>query len=241
MPLLDRALAILPRSRRKVPSWARLAAVPAVVVVVAFGVWVTGAVLTQDATLAMMLTGLWFALAGAAALAVGVRWRPLALPVIAGYAVTTLLLGGYLGYTSTVDRVVGEEVTMATTGMTGAAPGPAGGRGPAAAPARTAVTILAEGEFVGDAHDTTGTAQVLARPDGTRVLTLTDFATDPGPDLRVYLVPGDGSDVDGAVDVGALKGNVGNQQYDVPAETDAGAVVIWCRAFSVSFGTAVLA
>jgi Electron transfer DM13 len=81
---------------------------------------------------------------------------------------------------------------------------------------------------------------VLGRPDGTRVLTLTRFATDPGPDLRVYVVPGDGSDVSGAVDVAALEGNVGNQQYDLPDGTDAGAVVIWCRAFSVAFGTAAL-
>ena len=81
---------------------------------------------------------------------------------------------------------------------------------------------------------------------GGRKLTFTDFETDNGPDLRVYLVRGavqsDG-DVDDVVDLGRLKGNVGNQQYAIPEGTDLTAystVVIWCRAFSVSFAQAEL-
>ncbi|MGB3687342.1 MAG: DM13 domain-containing protein, partial [Ornithinimicrobium sp.] len=66
-----------------------------------------------------------------------------------------------------------------------------------------------------------------------------------GPDLFVYLVPdtaGPGS-VDGFVDVGSLKGNVGDQQYDVPddvAVADGWRVVVWCRAFAVTFTEATL-
>ena len=85
---------------------ARLAVVPLVVLVVAAGIWVTGAVLTQDATLAMVLTGLWLGLAAALALAAGWRWRLLAVPVIGAYLVSATGLGGYLLYTSTVDKEV---------------------------------------------------------------------------------------------------------------------------------------
>jgi hypothetical protein len=78
-----------------------------------------------------------------------------------------------------------------------------------------------------------------------RVLTLTDFETDPGPDLYVYVAPGQtpGEDVSGATQLARLKGNVGNQQYELPAELDTSSgatVVIWCRAFTVSFGAAQL-
>jgi hypothetical protein len=64
-----------------------------------------------------------------------------------------------------------------------------------------------------------------------------------GPDLRVYLVPGDGKDTGTHVDLGGLKGNKGNQQYGVPGSADLGkykTVVIWCRAFSVAFARAHL-
>ena len=101
--------------------------------------------------------------------------------------------------------------------------------------------VLATGDFRDGAHPTEGVATFLQQPDGSRVLTLTRFDTDPGPDLRVYLVPGNGSSVKGAVDLGALKGNKGDQQYDVPRDAPEGAVVIWCRAFSVAFGSARLA
>jgi hypothetical protein len=70
-------------------------------------------------------------------------------------------------------------------------------------------------------------------------VTLTGFETSPGPDLRVYAVPGR-TGVHSAVDLGRLKGNKGNQQYVVPRGSRVGSVVVWCRAFSVEFGSAVL-
>jgi hypothetical protein len=73
------------------------------------------------------------------------------------------------------------------------------------------------------------------------VLTLTGFTTDPGPDLRVIVTPDrKGTNYDDAADLGELKGNKGDQEYVVPEGTRTGAVVIWCRAFSVAFGTAPL-
>ena len=63
-----------------------------------------------------------------------------------------------------------------------------------------------------------------------------------GPDLVVYLVPRPGqTELDGAVSLGDLKGNKGNQNYPVPADVDPtqfGGVLVWCRAFSVEFAGA---
>jgi hypothetical protein len=225
-------------------STLRFAVVVPVVAVVAAGIWVTGAVLTEDATVAMVLTGLWLGLAGLVALAVGWRWRPLALPVVGAYLVSATLLGGYLFVTSTVDRVVDEDVLRAgPRASAGATTEPAMSSespSPVATPPPTGPVEVGSGAFIDQAHDTSGRATLIERPDGSRVVTLTDFRTDPGPDVRVYLVPDPGGSVKGAVDLGGLKGNKGDQQYDVPDGAPAGAVVIWCRAFTVAFGTATL-
>jgi hypothetical protein len=108
---------------------------------------------------------------------------------------------------------------------------------------------LASGQFHSGAHETKGTATVLQLADGKKTLRLTDFATSNGPDVHVYLVAaGDAKDNDsvtnaGFIDVGSLKGNIGDQNYDLPAGTDLAkyrAVTIWCKRFSVNFGTAPL-
>lgn len=109
---------------------------------------------------------------------------------------------------------------------------------------------LATGAFHGNAHPTTGTATILDVGDGRRVLRLTNFMTSNGPDVRVYLVAAnDVNDDDtvksaGFIELGLLKGNIGDQNYDVPASVDLAryrAVTIWCKRFSVNFGTAPLA
>jgi hypothetical protein len=208
--------------------------------VVVLGVAATGGLLTEDADLAMVLTGTWLAVVGLAALLVARRRRTYALPVVGAYALTTMVVGGVLLHTSTVDRVVDERV------LTAAAPSPQAAEAAEAAGAAEAamavpdVRVVATGTFRGQAHPAVGTATVLERADGSRVLTLTGFATDPGPDLRVRLVPRAGADAGQGADLGALKGNRGDQQYDVPREAAVGAVVVWCRAFSVAFGEAAL-
>lgn len=109
--------------------------------------------------------------------------------------------------------------------------------------------VIAAGAFHGVAHDGKGKASVVRRADGSRVLELTDFETSNGPDLHLYLVAArDATDDDGVraagfVTLGALKGNVGNQAYDVPADVDLErfrAVTVWCRRFGVNFTTAPL-
>jgi hypothetical protein len=110
-------------------------------------------------------------------------------------------------------------------------------------------TSLASGTFHSVAHKTEGSASILQMADGSRVLRFTNFATSNGPDVRVYLVAAnDASDSDtvtksGFVEIGALKGNIGNQNYELPSSVDLAkyrAVTIWCKRFSVNFATAPL-
>ncbi|MGW0818803.1 DM13 domain-containing protein [Streptomyces viridiviolaceus] len=108
---------------------------------------------------------------------------------------------------------------------------------------------LTRGSFVSHEHDTSGTARTLRLAGGGQVLRLEDLMTSAGPDVRVYLSTRDADTVEaglgeGAVELGKLKGNLGNQNYTVPAATDLStfrSAVIWCKRFSVSFGAADLA
>ncbi len=109
---------------------------------------------------------------------------------------------------------------------------------------------LAAGEFRGLAHDTRGMAAIYEAEGGERVLRLTGFETSNGPDVHVLLVAAKDAADDktvkdaGYIDLGSLKGNVGDQNYDVPADVDLdkyAACTIWCNRFSVNFGTAPLA
>jgi hypothetical protein len=108
---------------------------------------------------------------------------------------------------------------------------------------------LASGQFHSGAHETKGTATVFQLADGKKTLRLTNFATSNGPDVHDYLVAvSDAKDNDTVtkseyVDLGSMKGNIGDQNYELPASADLAkyrAVTIWCKRFSVNFGTAPL-
>jgi len=215
-----------------------LLAIPAVAVVILFGVWVAGGIISNDFKTSMALTAAWFLLSGAACLLVASRSRALRVAVLGTYVVTAGAVGAYLGLTTLRDRVVHERVVTAAPATAAGKPAPAAGR-----PVPAAVEV-ARGRFRSHEHATTGEAAIVRLADGRRFLTLTSFETSPGPDLRVRLAPGGSFDggTDGAVDLGALKGNRGDQQYAIPRGVDAagGTVVIWCRAFSAPFGSARL-
>jgi hypothetical protein len=214
---------------------------PVVAVIVLAGVWVAGGVIAEDLRTSMLLTTAWFALAGGVCLALALRLRAVRVPVLAGYLVTATAAGAWLGLNTLRDDVVDEQVVMAAAAAP--APGPATAERRAARP-EPANVRLARGRFRSGEHATSGTATVVRVRGGRRYLTLTSFATSAGPDLRVRLVPGDTLDggAPGAVDLGALKGNKGDQQYRLPAGTAVRgrSVVIWCRAFSAPFGGARL-
>ena len=100
------------------------------------------------------------------------------------------------------------------------------------------------GNFVdaGDGfHKAQGVAKVINLADGRTFLRLENLKTTNGPDLYVYLSTG--KDVSDIVSLGKLKGNIGNQNYEIPTGTDLAkynTVLIWCKAFSTLFGSAKL-
>ena len=108
---------------------------------------------------------------------------------------------------------------------------------------------LESGQFYSILHPTKGTATIYQMGDGTRVLRFTTFSTSNGPDVHVYMVAADDAkdaatvEKAGFVDLGVIKGNIGDQNYVLASNLDLGkyrAVSIWCKRFSVNFGTAPL-
>jgi Electron transfer DM13 len=110
-------------------------------------------------------------------------------------------------------------------------------------------SVLATGRFHSVSHETSGVATIHQLGDGKRLVRFTTFETSNGPDVRVYLVAAkDATDNEtvtraGFVDLGAMKGNKGDQNYDIPTDVDLSqyqSVTIWCRRFGVNFATAPL-
>lgn len=108
--------------------------------------------------------------------------------------------------------------------------------------------VLAQGTFQSLEHQTTGEARIIELEDGSLFLRFEDLETSNGPDLRVYLSEIPASDDwhaygEGFIDLGGLKANRGNQNYEIPSGTDLSkykSAVIWCRRFTVGFGVAGL-
>ena len=100
------------------------------------------------------------------------------------------------------------------------------------------------GDFVGvgdGVHSAEGVAKVV-RLDGSSTLRLEDFRSTNGPDLYVYVSTD--KTASEFVDLGRLKANIGSQNYAIPDGTDLlkyDTVLIWCKSFSVLFGSAELA
>lgn len=124
------------------------------------------------------------------------------------------------------------------------APSPA----PAHSPRAPKLAVLARGNLRSLEHGTSGQALILRRSDGSLFLRFDDLNTSNGPDLHVYLsqVPaGDDWHAYGEryLDLGKLKGNIGDQNYALPSGIDLTkyrSAVVWCRRFAVGFGVAGL-
>lgn len=132
-----------------------------------------------------------------------------------------------------------------------ALPSPASAQSPASgdrgANGTAAPTTLAAGTFRSLEHETRGVASIVRLGDGRRLVRLENFATSSGPDVIVILSDASAAGEAGAFDdgrfvsLGTLKGNVGSQNYDIPASVDLSkyrSVVVWCRRFNVAFGAA---
>lgn len=119
---------------------------------------------------------------------------------------------------------------------------------PSDAPAAMQPKTVVSGSFANAdiVHRGSGTARIVEQ-DGKRYLRLEDFEVTNGPDLYVYLseskTPGDTLEsLDKYINVGKLKGNKGNQTYELPDFPFQGydTAVIWCQEFGVLFSYAVM-
>jgi hypothetical protein len=110
---------------------------------------------------------------------------------------------------------------------------------------------LYTGILEGKAHQTSGRATIYSAPGGKEYLRLTDFTTSNGPDVHVLLARAEDQSLNqeivkgglDSVELGALKGNQGDQNYDVQTSVDLtkyNAVVIYCERFHAVFGVARL-
>lgn len=116
-------------------------------------------------------------------------------------------------------------------------------------PAEETPSVLSTGQFrdFDSFHQGAGNVTIYELEDKSRVLRLEGFEVTNGPDLHVLLVPNanprSSDDVTGYLDLGSLKGNVGDQNYDIPPDADIsefGSVVIYCQPFHVIFSIATL-
>lgn len=118
-------------------------------------------------------------------------------------------------------------------------------------PAEDQPVAIATGTFQGadDFHQGSGTAVIYRLEDGAHVLRFEDFDVTNGPDLHVLISSAesissrDGLEAAGYTDLGKLKGNQGNQNYELPADLDLTGpltITIYCEPFHVVFATAAL-
>ena len=149
-------------------------------------------------------------------------------------------------YTYFIENKVAEEMPEIKTD---ASASPAISPGTASTPSAQ-IKILKQGSFV-DAdfiHKGSGQAKILEYPDGRKILRFENFETINGPDLYVYLAEsssptGDFKSLGNFIDLGQLKGNIGDQNYELPRNTDTSAytsAIIWCKKFGVLFPYAIL-
>ena len=110
---------------------------------------------------------------------------------------------------------------------------------------------LYTGRLEGKAHQTSGRGTIYKTFDGKEYLRLTDFMTSNGPDVHIVLAQRDDANLTqeivkgrlDSVELGPLKGNQGDQNYDLPASVDLqkyNAAVIYCERFHAVFGVARL-
>lgn len=167
-----------------------------------------------------------------------------ALPIIAAVAAITIYYASPLFINTTVDESLPtgamheNDVVMKKDAMT------------EKEVMESDTKIILTGNFIGvgdGIHNAEGMSKVLAVNDGKtehRILRLENFKSTNGPDLYVYLSKDARSISDGYIELGRLKGNIGNQNYHIPDDVNLDEysyALIWCKQFSVLFGYANLA
>ena len=190
------------------------------------------------------------------------RWATIGLGVALVLAVPVLWLAWWLGSPLFIDKVADEDFPLtanatipdnvtraeAETTMETAAKLDSPMEEPMTTGMSSAEAVsLISGDFR-DAdrfHRGSGRATVYRLEDNSHVLRLEDLNVTNGPDLHVLLMvdPEGGDKSQGYLDLGKLKGNIGNQNYPIPDDADVSryhAVMIYCQPFHVVFSTAPL-
>src|SRR6266851_152606 len=169
----------------------------------------------------------------------GVRWQVLFGVAVVGGLALAVGIAYFQPQKLFINQRVNEAIPAATS---------APGQAPQASPVAGSETVLSRSNLQSLEHQSSGTVLLIQLVGGGRILRLENLATSNGPDLRVYLstTPASadwhGYDRD-YVDLGALKGNLGNQNYALPDSVDIAryrSAVIWCRQFKVGFAVAPL-
>lgn len=190
------------------------------------------------------------------------RMTRIGLGVVIVAAVPAIWLGWYLGSPLFIDDVANEDFPLtanatipdnvtreeAETTMSTAAKIESPMDESMTDKMETASTVsLISGSFRDEdtLHKGSGKATIYRLEDDSHVLRLEDLKVTNGPDLHVLLmVDSEGRDKSqGYLDLGKLKGNIGNQNYPVPDDADISsynAVMIYCQPFHVVFSTAPL-
>lgn len=186
------------------------------------GLWLCGALLSNDFVATQVLLGAWVVSVGVALFLATRTRRHLRAPALVSFGVTAALSLGTLGALASREVEVREPLS--------ADPHP-----------------LAAGPFVAMAHSGRGTAAISQREDGSRRVVISDLATEAGPDLMLVLTEAapdpDANLLPAHLDLGPLKGNRGTFEYVLPPGVDVGRyshAVVWCRLFSVPFTVAAL-
>ena len=171
------------------------------------------------------------------------------VPPYMGIQDVEIIMAGMAKVESPVDEQMPDMAAGPTpkTPVTEPTPAPAPSSSPAAGP-----VVLKHGMFmdIDSFHKGSGTATIYLGADGTRLLRLEDFKVTNGPELHVVLSPYAGpAELGGSLKspgwtaLGKLKGNIGNQNYEIPTDVDPAdyhAVMIYCKPFHVVFSTATL-
>lgn len=167
--------------------------------------------------------------------------------LIAG-VVVVLAVGLYLfqPWRLVTNRTASEALLVPT--VTSSASSPSTSAVAVAPDAPDAPVAVASGMFRSLEHATTGTASLVRLPDGRHSVQFAGLDTSDGPDLYVYLSDKPSGSAESAfgsgfTSLGKLKGNRGDQVYEIPAGADLASVksvVIWCQRFSAGFGVAPL-
>ena len=156
-------------------------------------------------------------------------------------------------FTTTTAQAAPPDTTSSTMATTETTVGVGDSTTSTTTPPTTTTTVAAApvrattGSFYGIDHSAEGTASVYEQ-DGDFVLRFEDDTDiQNGPDLYVWVLPS--ADYEGGtppdyIDLGKIKGNVGGQNYELPANFDPAvhrSVLVWCLRFGVPFAAAPLA